>query len=91
MTLPVTYNTGASLPGTYDYRMTSPPETIEVTCPACKHIYKDWWRPSINLSLDHFDDEYLREASTATCPKCQTVVDLNTLMVTFIQLPPRIR
>ena len=29
--------------------MTSPPEEITVTCPDCKRVYKDWYRPSINL------------------------------------------
>ena len=39
--------------------MTSPPREITVTCPDCGHIYEDWYRPSINLSLDDFDDDYL--------------------------------
>ena len=50
--------------------MTSPPREITVTCPDCGHIYEDWYRPSINLSLDSFDDAYLEEASTTTCPEC---------------------
>ena len=29
--------------------MTSPPEEITLTCPDCKRVYKDWYRPSINL------------------------------------------
>lgn len=44
--------------------MTSPPKEIEVTCPDCGHFYRDWYRPSINLSLDDFDDEYLEETTT---------------------------
>ena len=59
--------------------MTSPPEPIEVTCPDCGHRYVDWYRPSINLSLDDFDDDYLEEASTTTCPRCRSKYDLGTL------------
>jgi endogenous inhibitor of DNA gyrase (YacG/DUF329 family) len=61
--------------------MTSPPEQILVECPSCHHVYEDWWRPSINLQIEDFDDEYLREASTATCPKCGKKVDLEVLTV----------
>ena len=50
--------------------MTSPPEQIEVECPKCRQVYSDWYRPSINLTLDDFDDEYLEAASTSTCPEC---------------------
>ncbi len=61
--------------------MTSPPEKIQVQCPECGTKYEDWYRPSINLGLDNFDDEYMKQATTATCPKCKTVVDLGTLIV----------
>jgi len=62
--------------------VTSPPEKIEVECPVCGRHYQDWHRPSVNLSLgDDFDEEYLREASTATCPDCGHVVELDTLVV----------
>ena len=40
--------------------MTSPVEKIVVQCPECGKCYEDWWRPSINLQLDDFDDDYLR-------------------------------
>ena len=50
--------------------MTSPPEEIEVECPKCGGVYSDWYRPSINLTLEKFDEEYLEEASTSTCPEC---------------------
>ena len=40
--------------------MTSPPREITVTCPDCGHIYEDWYRPSINLSLDSFVDDLSR-------------------------------
>lgn len=32
-------------------------------CPACGRVYSDWWRPSINLDLDDFDDAHLAEAT----------------------------
>lgn len=44
--------------------MTSPPREIEVTCPDCGHLCQDWYRPSINVSLDSLDDEQLEEATT---------------------------
>jgi len=72
--------------------MTSPPEKIVVTCPACGHEYEDWYRASINLQLDDFDDDYMREATTATCPQCNTTVELGTLVVDrrgVWRLPPR--
>ena len=59
--------------------MTSPVREITVTCPDCGHIYEDWYCPSINLSLDDFDDDYLEEALTTTCPECGVKYDLETL------------
>ncbi len=50
--------------------MTSPPRDIHVTCPDCGHRYMDWYRPAINLSLDDFDDDYLKEASSMTWARC---------------------
>jgi hypothetical protein len=63
--------------------MTSPPEPITVACPACGARYDDWHRPSINLALDPelADPAYMREASTATCPACGHVVELDVLVV----------
>jgi ribosomal protein S27AE len=61
--------------------MTSPPRQIKVECPRCGSSYEDWYRPSINLNLDDFDEDYLRQASTATCPTCGYVVELSTLVV----------
>lgn len=34
-----------------------------------------------SLNLDDFDEEYLRQASTATCPTCGHFVELHTLVV----------
>ena len=59
--------------------MTSPIQPITVCCPHCNLYYEDWWRPSINFALDHFGDDYLEAASTATCPRCSTKVHLGTL------------
>ena len=39
--------------------MTTPPEEITITCPDCGHVYKDWYRASINLALDDFGADYL--------------------------------
>ena len=61
--------------------MTSPPQRISVECPQCEKIYEDWWRPSINLNIEHFDDEYLEKASTSTCPACGHKVSHSTLIV----------
>lgn len=63
--------------------MTSPPEQITIACPNCGHVYTDWHRASINVDLDPAlnDAAYLRDASTAKCPKCEHDVDLGTLVV----------
>jgi endogenous inhibitor of DNA gyrase (YacG/DUF329 family) len=56
--------------------MTSPPEQITVECRACGERYEDWFRGSLNLGIEHFSEEYIREATTATCPSCGHVVEL---------------
>lgn len=62
--------------------MTMPPEEIEVICPKCGRQYKDWWRPSINLSLgERFDEEYLDAATSSTCPHCHFKVRHDVLIV----------
>ncbi len=61
--------------------MTSPVEEIRVECPRCATTFDDWTRGSINLDLDAFDDDYVRRASTATCPSCGHVVELDALVV----------
>ena len=48
--------------------MTSPPEKITVECPKCGRFYEDWYRASVNLDLDDFDEEDLESCSTAPCP-----------------------
>ena len=61
--------------------MSMPPEEITITCPDCGHVYKDWYRASINLALDDFGANYLEQASTTTCPVCRVTHDLGTLVV----------
>ena len=61
--------------------MTMPPEIIHVKCPKCEHVYEDWYRGSINLTMDHFDEEYIEEATTAKCPNCGLKVSLGAVIV----------
>jgi uncharacterized protein (UPF0212 family) len=61
--------------------MTSPVETITVKCPKCGNVFKDWYRASVNLMIDDFDDEYLDECSSAICPQCGYKVEFGTLIV----------
>ena len=61
--------------------MTGPVEEIKVECPKCGHLYQTLYRGSMNLELDNFDDEYIREMSTAACPDCGHVADLDVLVV----------
>lgn len=64
--------------------MTSPPEDITVRCPSCGRLFEDWYRPSVNLQLDDFDEEYMREATTATCPECRTQTPLVAALGLFL-------
>ncbi len=61
--------------------MTTPPEEITVECPECGEVYRDWYRASLNLDLDDFDEAYIGEASTATCPACGHQVRVSNLIV----------
>jgi predicted RNA-binding Zn-ribbon protein involved in translation (DUF1610 family) len=61
--------------------MTSPPEPITVKCPQCGKVYEDWYRPSVNLMLDDFDEEYLEQCSSATCPACGHKIKISMLVV----------
>jgi hypothetical protein len=62
--------------------MSTPPEFIVVWC-HCGAVYRDWFRPSINLSLDHFDDDYIERASSITCPNCRSYSRMGTLLTRF--------
>ncbi len=62
--------------------MTSPVQAIRVECPRCGVTFDDWWRPSINLGLgEQFSEDYLLQASTATCPECGHVAELDALVI----------
>ena len=61
--------------------MTSPPKPINVVCPNCGLKYQDWWRPSVNLQLDNFDEEYLDQCRSAVCPCCNFKVYFENLIV----------
>jgi predicted RNA-binding Zn-ribbon protein involved in translation (DUF1610 family) len=64
-------------------QVTKPEEDVTVECPNCGTIYTDWWRPSINASLDPemaADREYMEAASTATCPDCGWTVGFEVLI-----------
>ena len=50
--------------------MITPVEKITVECSDCGQRYEDYYRRSMNLSLDDFDDDYLEQMSATTCPKC---------------------
>lgn len=59
--------------------MISPIENVKVLCPKCDQHDEDWWRPSVNLDLDDFDDEYLEQCSSAVCPHCRHEVHFQNL------------
>lgn len=61
--------------------MTSPIEKITITCPGCGLFFEGWHRASINLALDNFNDQYLDEATTSTCPHCGHKVSHAVLVV----------
>lgn len=56
-------------------------EKIEILCENCGNLYEDWYRPSLNSDLENFDKDYLDEASSAVCPKCNFKVFFDTLTV----------
>ena len=58
--------------------MTSPCEQITVKCPK---VYQDWQRASFNLDLDDFNDKYMDEATSSTCPDCKHKVRHEALVV----------
>lgn len=58
-----------------------PPEEVTIVCPKCAHVYRDWYRASMNLDLDAFDETYIDEASSAVCPRCSYKVYFDSLIV----------
>jgi len=61
--------------------MTTPIEQINVECSGCGHRYEDYHRRSMNLALDDFDDDYLEQMSTTTCPECGVKRSIGSLVV----------
>ena len=61
--------------------MTTPIEQITVGCSGCGHRYEDYHRRSMNLSLDDFDDDYLEQMPTTTCPECAGQRSIGSLVV----------
>jgi hypothetical protein len=61
--------------------MTSPIEKITVICPECGKRYPDWWRRSINLSVDEYTEEYVEAASTSTCPACEHTIRHHVMLI----------
>ena len=61
--------------------MTSPVITITIKCPKCGKVYEDWYRASVNLMLDDFDEDYLDECSSAACPDCGYKIESDNLIV----------
>ncbi len=49
--------------------MTSPVEWVRVRCARCGLDYDTWYRGSLNLNLDNFDDDYIREATNRDVPE----------------------
>jgi hypothetical protein len=62
--------------------MSSPIETIYVRC-SCGTEYLDEWRPSMNLSIDDFDRQYIEKMSSTTCPNCHRYTRFGTLTTHF--------
>jgi hypothetical protein len=65
--------------------MTTPPREVTVRCQRCGTVFQDWYRASVNLAVEGWDENdpdvqaYLEECSTATCPECglrQPVADV---------------
>ncbi|MEI8194813.1 MAG: PD-(D/E)XK nuclease family protein [Phycisphaerae bacterium] len=61
--------------------MSSPCRDITVLCPSCGKPFESWFRDSLNLQMDHFDDEYIRSVNVKTCPHCKAEVHLSSLIV----------
>jgi hypothetical protein len=59
--------------------MSNPCELIIVWCP-CGTLYRDSRRPSMNFSMDDFDDDYIERMSSTTCPNCGLSTQMGTLL-----------
>ena len=58
-----------------------PIEEVTIKYPQCDRIYSDWYKGSINLDLDDFDEDYIDKCSSAVCPDCGHKVYFETLIV----------
>ncbi|MGA2912574.1 MAG: hypothetical protein ABSE07_03565 [Methanoregula sp.] len=56
--------------------MTSPPREITANARTAGKVFEDWYRASVNLMLDDFDDAYPDGCSRATCPGADKRSDL---------------
>jgi DNA-directed RNA polymerase subunit RPC12/RpoP len=55
---------------------------IEIICPQCGEVYETPYRASFNLDLDpSFDEDYIEDMSSGTCPSCSHRVSLGALVV----------
>jgi hypothetical protein len=61
--------------------MTSPVRQVTVKCPACGKRYVTHYRASVNLQLDDFDEEYIKEVTTGTCLHCVQKVAFDALVI----------
>ncbi len=61
--------------------MTSPRRKIRIKCPQCGKKYSDWYRSSINLTLEDWAEEDLERATTSMCPHCSFKVCHDVLVV----------
>ena len=61
--------------------MTSPVDEIEVECPNCATVFRTWYRASMDLTLDAFDDVYIKAATVKTCANCGYQIALGALII----------
>lgn len=54
---------------------------IIVKCSNCGNEYEDWYRGSINLDIDNFDNEYVEKATTTICYKCKNKELLGSVII----------
>ena len=51
--------------------MTTAPYEVEVECPKCGTVFRDWLRDSVNLMLERdMTDDEVEEQLSVTCPRC---------------------
>lgn len=60
--------------------MTTGPERVTVQCPSCGVHFETWGRASANLDPDDFEGAPVEEPSTATCPACGAISELDAMV-----------